>query len=64
MVRAACLPDHRANEWEEDLIMIRNQPRDRAMFGVDIGKTVFHVVGLDKVGAVLQKANFRRATLL
>ncbi|MEM8644034.1 MAG: hypothetical protein AAGF09_03990 [Pseudomonadota bacterium] len=44
--------------------MIRNQPRDRAMFGVDIGKTVFHVVGLDKVGAVLQKANFRRATLL
>ena len=26
---------------------IRNQPRDAAVSGIDIGKTVFHVVGLD-----------------
>ena len=44
--------------------MIRNQPRDCAVFGIDIGKTVFHVVGLDERGAPLQKAKFRRETLL
>lgn len=44
--------------------MIRNQPRDCAVFGIDIGKTVFHVVGLDERGAPVQKAKFRRKTLL
>ncbi|MCG8440738.1 MAG: IS110 family transposase [Caulobacterales bacterium] len=44
--------------------MIRNAPRDCAVFGVDIGKTVFHVVGLDAAGAPIQKAKFRRETLL
>lgn len=44
--------------------MIRNRPRDCAVFGVDIGKTVFHVVGLDQSGAPTQKAKFRRDTLL
>lgn len=44
--------------------MMRNQPQDCAVFGVDIGKTVFHVVGLDAAGAVLQKVKFRRDTLL
>lgn len=44
--------------------MIRNQPRDCAVFGIDIGKTVFHVVGLDERGAPVQKAKFRRETLL
>lgn len=44
--------------------MIRNQPRDCAVFGIDIGKTVFHVVGLDRSGAPIQKAKFRRETLL
>jgi transposase len=43
---------------------IRNQPRDAAVFGVDIGKTVFHVVGLDSAHAPIQKATFRRETLL
>lgn len=44
--------------------MMRNMPRDCAVFGVDIGKTVFHVVGLDRAGAPIQKAKFRRDTLL
>ncbi|MEE4317912.1 MAG: IS110 family transposase [Erythrobacter sp.] len=43
---------------------IRNQPRDAAVFGIDIGKTVFHVVGLDAGHAPIQKATFRRDTLL
>lgn len=43
---------------------IRNQPRDAAVFGVDIGKTIFHVVGLDAAHAPIQKATFRREILL
>ena len=43
---------------------VRNQPRDAAVFGVDIGKTIFHVVGLDAAHAPIQKATFRRETLL
>lgn len=43
---------------------IRNKPRDAAVFGVDIGKNVFHVVGLDAAGRPIQKATFRRETLL
>lgn len=44
--------------------MIRNAPKTCAVFGVDIGKTLFHVVGLDGAGAPIQKAKFRRETLL
>ena len=44
--------------------MLRNKPRDAAVYGVDIGKTVFHVVGLDGTGQPIQKAKFRRDTLL
>ena len=44
--------------------MMRNTPRDCAVFGIDIGKTVFHVVGLDAAGTPVQKAKFRRDTLL
>jgi transposase len=44
--------------------MIRNGPRDAAVYGVDLGKNVFHVVGLDERGAVIQRAKFRRNTLL
>ena len=43
---------------------MRNPPRDAAVFGIDIGKTVFHVVGLDAAHAPIQKATFRRETLL
>jgi transposase len=44
--------------------MIRNIPRDAAVYGVDLGKNVFHVVGLDSTGAVVQRVKFRRDTLL
>lgn len=44
--------------------MIRNAPRDAAVFGVDLGKNVFHVVGLDASGAPVQRVKFRRDTLL
>jgi transposase len=43
---------------------VRNKPRDAAVFGIDIGKNVFHVVGLDGSGAPIQRASFRRDTLL
>lgn len=43
---------------------IRNAPRSAAVFGVDIGKTVFHVVGLDAAGHPTQKVTFRRETVL
>lgn len=50
---------------ERDIIMsLRNTPRDAAVFGIDIGKNVFHVVGLDRAGAPIQRATFRRDTLL
>lgn len=44
--------------------MIRNAPRDAAVYGVDLGKNIFHVVGLDEDGAVVQRVKFRRETLL
>ena len=44
--------------------MIRNAPRDAAVFGVDLGKNIFHVVGLDERGAVVQRVKFRRDTML
>ena len=31
-----------------------NRARPAYVFGVDIGKTVFHLVGLDRDGAVIQ----------
>ena len=44
--------------------MIRNAPRDAAVYGVDLGKNVFHVVGLDASGAVIQRVKLRGETLL
>jgi transposase len=44
--------------------MIRNKPRDAAVFGVDIGKNVFHVVSADASGEIVQRAKFRRETVL
>lgn len=40
------------------------QPRDAAVFGVDLGKNVFHVVGTDKTGAVVQRLKLRRDKVL
>jgi transposase len=44
--------------------MMRNTPRDAAVYGIDLGKNLFHVVGLDSSGSVIQRAKFRRHTLL
>ena len=44
--------------------MNRNAPRGAAVYGVDLGKNVFHVVGVDADGAVIQRVKFRRDTLL
>jgi transposase len=43
--------------------MIRNKP-SAAVYGIDLGKNVFHVVGTDAAGNVIQRARFRRDTLL
>jgi transposase len=43
---------------------VRNKPRAATAFGIDIGKNLFHVVGLDSDGKPIQKATFRRDTLL
>jgi transposase len=44
--------------------MIRNKPRGAAVYGVDLGKNLFHVVGVDAAGQVIQRAKFRRETVL
>jgi transposase len=49
---------------KEGARMIRNQPMDAAVYGVDLGKNVFHVVGLDARGAVIQRVRLRREALL
>jgi transposase len=43
--------------------MLRNKPQPAAVFGVDIGKNVFHLVGANAAGVVAQKAKFRRTLL-
>jgi transposase len=42
----------------------RNLPRPAAVYGIDIGKNIFHVVGLSCDGTPVQKVRFRRDTLL
>ena len=44
--------------------MIRNASENAAVYGVDLGKNLFHVVGLDHRGAVVRRLNFRRDKLL
>lgn len=34
---------------EEEFTTVRHMPRPAAVFGIDIGKNVFHVVGLDEL---------------
>lgn len=43
---------------------MRNRPRGAAVYGIDIGKNLFHVAGLDASGAPVQRLRFRRETLL
>ena len=44
--------------------MTRNQPRECTVFGIDIGKNVFHICGLDGDGVPIQRCKLRRDTLL
>lgn len=44
--------------------MARNLPADAAVYGVDLGKNVFHVVGLDDRGAIVHRSKFRREGIL
>jgi len=42
----------------------RNKPRNAPVYGVDLDKNLFHVVEIDGAGQPVQKASFRRETLL
>ena len=42
----------------------RNQPRTTTVYGIDIVKNIFYVVGLDGDGTPVKKVRFRRDTLL
>ena len=44
--------------------MIRNKPLGAAVYGVDLGKNLFHVVGTNAAGEVIQRVKFRRETAL
>lgn len=43
---------------------MRNQPRGAVVYGVDLGKTRFDVVGCDASGQPIQRVKFSRDTLL
>jgi transposase len=43
---------------------MRNQPKGAVVYGIDLGKSVFHVVGLDAAGKPIQRAKFSRETLM
>ncbi len=42
----------------------RNKPRDAPIYGVDLGKNIFHIVGTDASGQIIQTARFRRESVL
>lgn len=44
--------------------MMRNKPKGAVTYGIDIGKNLFHVVGVDADGKPMQKVKFRRDTVL
>jgi hypothetical protein len=64
MVRLVLLPRHEAAKPKEVAMSQRNMPRPAAVYGIDIGKNVFQVVGLGSDGVAVQKVRFRRDTLL
>ena len=44
-------------------IIMRDQPRGAAVYGIDLGKTSFHVVGLDASGHTIQRLKLGRTTV-
>lgn len=62
MVRSLLSPKlgHRLTGGTE---IIRNKTR-ASVYRIDLCKNVFHVVGTDQTGSVVQRVKFRRETLL
>jgi transposase len=44
--------------------MVRNKPRNAEVYGVDIGKNIFHIVGVNADGMPIQRLRCRRETLI
>src|SRR4051794_31155363 len=44
-------------------ITMRTRPTNAAVYGIDVGKTCFHVVAVDVAGNVVQKCKLSRATI-
>lgn len=44
--------------------MVRSKPISAAVYGVDLGKNIFHVAAADAAGAIISSLKFRRDTLL
>ena len=42
---------------------MRNQPLGAVVYGIDLGKTTFHVVGIDVTGRPIQRVKLSRATI-
>ncbi len=64
MVRPVFPMQTEAFEEEKEGIKMRDKSQIAVVYGVDLGKNLFHVVGADATGQIVQKAKFRRATLL
>lgn len=53
-----------SNNQKEETMPRITLPRDAAVFGIDLGKTIFRVVSRDKAGAIVQCLKFRRDKVL
>ena len=42
---------------------MRTHPRNATVYGIDLGKTCFHIVGTDTAGEVVQKCKLSRTTI-
>lgn len=54
-----CLPLDIEEPRKRKVMKANNDPKDAVMFGVDVGRNVFHVVGFDAAGIPIQQATFR-----
>ncbi len=51
--------EHSGDGQRRALITNRSQPQECGVFGIDIGKNLFHIVALDCSGAIVQRVKFR-----
>ena len=42
---------------------MRIHPRNATVYGIDLGKSTFHVVGVNPAGEVVQKCKLSRTTI-